>query len=89
MGDLVLCFCSHCSDMEPRFCIKIMNYLLAVPIIALYGQAGLCYVTGAQPIMAAHNGLVNHIIAWLNPGVEIKPRSQSMNKLMVACCGMG
>ena len=48
-------------------------YFLAVLVIALYGHAGLCYMTcEAQPIMAhplwpskIHNGLVNPVKAWL------------------------
>ena len=34
-----------------------------------------------------HNGLVNPIVAWLNPEVKVKPRSQLINKLIVACSG--
>ena len=32
-----------------------------------------------------HNGLVNPIMVWLNPGVKVKPRSQIINMLIVAC----
>ena len=35
-----------------------------------------------------HFALVNSLVAWFNPGVNIKPTSQVMNKLMVACSGM-
>ena len=53
-------------------------------------------MTGAaQPIMAdlswlskIHNGLVNPILAWLNPGFKVKSRSQLINKLIGACSGI-
>ena len=35
-----------------------------------------------------HNGLINPIMAWVNPGIKVNSRSQLINKLMVACSGM-
>ena len=72
------------------------NYKSAVHVAALYGPAGLYSMMGkAQTIMAEplwpsriHNGLVHPIMAWLNPVVKFKPRSQIINKLTVVCSGM-
>ena len=71
-------------------------YYLAVLVIALYGHSCLCFMTfEADPIMAdpswlskIHNGLVIPIMAWLNLGIQVKSRSQLINKLMVTCNGM-
>ena len=39
-------------------------FIQAVHVIALYGHAGLCYMTGvAEPIMMIRNGLVKSIMA--------------------------
>ena len=63
---------------------------MAVYVIA---HAGLKYMTSeVQLIMAdpywPRKILNGPVMAWLNPGVMAKPRSQLINKLMVGCTGM-
>ena len=39
-------------------------------------QAYAVMMGEVQPLQLTHYGLVKSIMAWLNPGVKVKPRSQ-------------